>query len=292
MRPSKFWEVVNENNLSMEMIAEKISEFKRSSVNYNISLHDPASQGVRYLWTVIYLMAKGMTDGMFDKLKRIKGRAVGQPISIIYNDEIVCLDYAQAIYELDFIEQYVKMDGMDILEVGAGYGRTCHAIISNYDIKSYTIADLDGCIALSHRYLREVLTEEQFDKITFLRVEQEELNSDFDLCLCIDAFSELDEGQAKHYVEYVNAHCRYFYLKTQLCRYNVNYFDNKDNETKTIYLNKGFDRISTSNNREVEGQVLKFLELYSPGPDWGGLGNSNAKPYMQYWQGMWGKNVY
>lgn len=284
MKPSRFWEYVNKSQLSMNSIEENLPKFKSSKVNFNISLHDPEAQGLRYLHTLIYVLAENMTDEMFDKLKKIQGRRKGFPIAILYKNEVVCLDYLQAIFELTFMEQYIELKGVDILEIGAGYGRTCHTIMSNHNVKSYTIADLSNCLALSYRYLAEVLDKEQFAKIAFVDVESVFLCQKFDLCICIDVFSELDIGQAEQYVKYVNEHCSYFYLKTQLCRYDVNVL--KEHKIIKLHLNGIFDEINVIDDSSVKSQVPKFIETYNPG-NWTCLGNSNAKPYMQYWQAMY-----
>jgi putative sugar O-methyltransferase len=274
----------------METIEKCLPKFKSSKVNFNISLHDPETQGERYLRALIYLLAEDMTDSMFENLKKINGRCLGFPIAILYKGEAVCLDYLQAVFELDFITRYIpRLNRKHILEIGAGYGRTCHAIMSNHNVGSYTIADLKNCLALSYKYLSEVLSPSQFEKITFIPVEEQSLCSDFDLCISIDAFSELDEGDADQYVRYVDAHCRWFYLKTQLCQYDVNVVDRLNNREIKLRLNKVFDEINILDDGAVLTQVPRFIETYMPGPDWKCLGHSNAKPYMHYWQAMYEK---
>jgi putative sugar O-methyltransferase len=277
----------------MEAIEKNLPKFKSSKVNFNLSLHDPSEQGERYLRSLVYMMAEQMTDDMFASLKRIYGRNKGHPLGIIYKGEIVCLDYLQAVFEMDFIQKHIStkrhgaLHGKHILEIGAGYGRTCHTIMSNHNVESYTIADLGNCLALSYRYLSEVLPKEQFVKIRFVPVEEKSLSCDFDLCVCIDAFSELDEDQADQYVKYVDAHCKWFYLKTQLCQYEVSVADPKNNRMIKLRLNKSFDEINVLDTEDINGQVPKFVNGYLPGPEWKCLANSNAKPYMHYWQAMY-----
>jgi len=296
MKASRFWEYINRSQLSMESIKRELPKFKSSKVNFNISLHDPEDQGERYLRALIYNMAEQMTDDMFESMRRIYGKLKGFPIAILYKGEPVCLDYLQAVFELDFIQRYIStkrygaLHGKHVLEIGAGYGRTCHALMSNHNVGSYTIADLDNCLALAYRYLSEVLPKEQFVKIRFIPVEKKSLSCDFDLCICIDAFSELEEGQARQYVKYIDNHCKYFYLKTQLCQYDVRVVDNKNNRIIKLRLNKDFDEINVLDSREVESQVPRFIEIYTPGPRWKCLGHSNAKPYMHYWQAMYRKD--
>lgn len=275
--------------LSMKSIERNLPKFKSNKVNFNISLHDPKEQGEKYLRTLIYLMAESMGPAMFERLKKVKGRMKGHPIGIMYKGEPVCLDYLQAVFEVDFMDYYVNIDGLDILEIGAGYGRTAHTILSNYNVRSYTIADLENCLALAYRYLEEVLPAETFNKIKFVPIEEQSLSADFDLCVCIDAFSELDEGEAEQYVKYVNEHCRYFYLKTQLCKYPAEVFNATEHRMLKLKLNGRFETINVVDDSDVQSMVPRFIEIYTPGPDWRCLGHSNAKPYMHYWNAMFKK---
>jgi putative sugar O-methyltransferase len=268
-----------------------IVTFKSSRTNYMISMHDPKDNGLLYYHGLLYVMAESMDDGMFQKLKNIKSRGVGAPRAIYYRNEVVCLDYVRAVYELDFMESHINYnDTLDILEIGAGYGRTCHAILSNWRlIRSYTIADLDNCLALSHKYLEEVLSEEQFSKIRFVPVERESLNCDFDLCICVDVFAEIEPEQARQYIGYINEHCKMFYLQTPLSGYTVNMLNVPKFQVEQIRLNKDFEEINIIDENEIKGQVVKFRALYLPGPGWKCLSHSNAKPYMHYWQAMYQK---
>ena len=41
-----------------------------------------------------------------------------------------------------------------VLEIGAGYGRTCHGLLSNLHINEYTIIDLENMLEHSKEYLK------------------------------------------------------------------------------------------------------------------------------------------
>src|SRR5258706_1229291 len=95
-----------------------------------------------------------------------------KPFAVTWKGQSICLDYLQAIYELRFISERFPLDGRRIVEIGAGYGRTCHAIVSNHDVRSYTIIDLPNCLALSQKYLEAVLDRERFGRIEFILPER------------------------------------------------------------------------------------------------------------------------
>lgn len=286
---SPFWSNINEGALSYERMTADIVKFKSSQTNYVISMLDPKDNGLLYYHSLVYVMAESMGNGSFQKLKNIKNRGIGAPRAIYYRNEVVCLDYLRAVHELDFIEQHIDLGGRSILEIGGGYGRTCHAILSNVNVNSYTIADLDKCLALSRKYLQQVLSQEQYEKIRFVNVERDDLDNDYDLCICIDVFAEIQAEQAHRYIEYVNAHCNALYLQMPVTGYTVNLLDTKKFETLRLRLNKEYEEINIIDENEIKEQVAKFKSLYLPGPNWKCLGDSNAKPYMHYWQAMYEK---
>lgn len=287
MRPSRVWEYLHIGPLSAESLTENLPKFKSSRINFTISLHDPDKQGKLYLQALIHTLVKGMSESLFEKLKKINGRDKGYPIGILYQGETVCLDYLQAVFEMDFITRHLDLNRKDILEIGAGYGRTCHAIMSNHNVKSYTIVDFDNCLVIAKKYLFDVL-EDEFKKIRFISIGHQELSGDYDLGICIDVFSELDKDQAELYIKYIGEHCLYFYLKTPLGQYDISVLDKTGARMMKLHLNSSFDEINPVDDKEILSQVPKFLELYNPG-GWTCLDDSNAKPYMHYWQAMYKK---
>ena len=44
-----------------------------------------------------------------------------------------------------------------ILEIGAGYGRTAHAILNTFKINKYFIIDLNTNLQLAKKYLNKIL---------------------------------------------------------------------------------------------------------------------------------------
>lgn len=276
--------------LSREAIKLDLPNFKSSSINYNISLHDPDHQGVMYLRTLIYNLARNLTEDQWNLLDKTEGRDKGYPIAVICKDRSVCLDYLQAVFEVSFMSKYVDLTDKSVMEVGAGYGRTAHTILSNYDVKSYTIVDLENLCALSFRYLKEVLAPEQLVKVKWIPIEHGYPKKDHDIAICIDVFAELDEGEAEYYVRYAQEHCKYFYLKMPVGRYavGVKLATETNPRITKLYLNESYDDINTMDESEILTQIPKFLKKFKP-KGWSCLGDSQAQPFMQYWQAMYSK---
>jgi len=291
---SKLWEHINQTQITKDKIQD-LKDFKSSDVNFRITLWDPKTNGLRYLKLLLYNVAASMPSEIFKKILKIKNRDIGNPITIKYNSEEICLDYLQAVFELDFIEQHIRIDGLSILEIGAGYGRTCHSIISNHKIKSYSIIDLENCLNLSCRYLKKVLNKSDFSKIKFVEVKDFHLldNSFFDICINIDSFAEMEPNVVKYYLEYINQNCHYFYVKNPVGKYMDKSLDNhhQGQELVNIALNTGVlrDVIDIHDNQAIKKKAPKFIEAYQPGKKWECIANSWARPWSYFWQAIYKK---
>nr|NQU89045.1 putative sugar O-methyltransferase [Bacteroidota bacterium] len=291
---SDFWKQINESQLSFNKI-DNIDDFKSSDINYKIALFNPKTNGIRYLKTLIFNIASGLNKNEWTLLQNIAKRNFGKPITITYNNQQICLDYVQAIFELTFLLKNLQLGDASILEIGAGYDRTCHAIISNCDIKSYYIIDLANCLQLSRRYLKKVLPEKDYGKISFIRESNlSELGGiRFDLCINIDSFDEMNHDVVEVYLSFINQRCNFFYVKNPVGKYFDKSLDDhsQGNQVVELALSQGVlkDVIDIHNNVEVEKQAEKFLKAYSPGKGWQCLSNSWAKPWSYYWQAIYEK---
>ena len=293
--PSPLWKDINDNIITRENMAT-LDNFKSNEINHRISLWNPQTNGIRYLKTLVYNLSSGLTSLDWQIIKKIKNRDIGNPISIKYNNQDICLDYIQALFEMNFISKKLNLDNKRIIEIGVGYGRTCHSIISNYNIKSYHIVDLDNCLYLSQRYLKSVLTKQQFSKITFLSNEELSVINDshFDIAINVDSFAEMESAVVHAYLDYIAKSCSYFYTKNPVGKYSDKSLDNHSRGKRTVSnaMKTGILRqiVDINNNNSVELHSRKFIQAYCPGKKWQTIRNSWAKPWSHYWQALYKLN--
>ncbi|MFG1944134.1 putative sugar O-methyltransferase [Nonomuraea sp. NPDC048826] len=292
---SRMWERISEFWVT-EDAAVDLTSFKVDHRNYNLSLWDPTVNGVRYLKAMLYHVAMELTDEDWARVKNIRNREVGGPITVRINGEPVCMDYLQASLELGFIEPHVALDGARVLEIGAGYGRTCHATLSNHDLSGYCIIDLKNTLGLSRRYLREVLDDEQFAKITF--VEVDEIGSalpaeDFDLCVNIHSLTEMPPRTVRAYLDLIAARCGAFFVKNPVGKFLDKSLDghSKGEEAVRNALEAGPLRevVDIYDNEAVEARVPDFVEAYRPAEDWRCVADGRAIPWSYFWQAIFKK---
>lgn len=292
-----FWKEINDKQLSLQNIEAEFENFKSSSINHKIALFNPAVNGIRYLKTVNFLLASTLSERERELLINTKNRELGNPHSIQYDGLSVCLDYLQAAKEVYFIEQSRALDSSRIVEIGAGYGRTCHTLLSNHSIDSYCIIDLPNALQLSHRYLEAVLDTESFNRIKFISVSEfdpVELGK-FDLAINIDSFAEMDKEVVSEYLAFIGKHSAALYVKNPVGKYLDKSLDghSQGKEVIELALKQGLltDIIDIDNQSAVLDASKKFLQAYSPNDEWTVKANSWAPPFSYIWQALFLKGL-
>jgi putative sugar O-methyltransferase len=276
--------------------ATELASFKSKAVNFKIAFWDPEKNGLRYLKTLMYNFAAGLSDEDWKRLRRIENRTVGDPITIIYDGEPVCMDYLRSVLELDFIARNVDLDGARVLEIGAGYGRTGHTLLSNHDLLEYHIIDLPNSLKLSEAYLRAVLDDEQFAKVRFTsigEVDERYVATDFDLTVNISSFSEMNPETVDNYLAMINARSRYFYIRDAVGKYLDGSLNGHSETPEVIEFalsaGKLRDVIDIYDSGAVGSHAPAFVDAYRPGPGWTCVADGWAPPWSHYWQALYGK---
>nr|ARD70891.1 N-methyltransferase [Micromonospora echinospora] len=292
---SRQWERISRHWVTEEAAVD-LANFKSGRPNHKISLWNPEVNGVRYLKTLVHNLATALGPADWERLRRTTHRDVGNPIAVRVGGESICLDYLQATLELRFIEQSVDLAGASVLEIGAGYGRTCHTLLSNHDIAAYCIVDLRSTMHLSRRYLREVLDDARFAKIRFVPVEDEDVNaalreSEFDLCINIDSFAEMAPETARSYLDLIGERGTALYVKNPVGKYWDQSLDGhvEGDDALRRAMETGLLRevLDIHDDRAVRAAVPEFIAAYRPGDDWRCVADAWAVPWSFYWQAIY-----
>jgi putative sugar O-methyltransferase len=291
--PSAQWLHINEAHITEQAVAD-LAGFKSSAVNFKLALWNPQPNGVRYLKALTFNLGMRLSPENRTRLRRTRNREVGDPYSVRCDGDLVCLDYLQAVHEVEFMSANLDLDGIQILEIGAGYGRTCHTLLSNHEVAGYTIVDLPNTLALSRRYLQAVLEPEQFARIRFVGIEavEEQVRAGrFDLCLNVDSFAEMDPNTVRHYLALIDATCTHFYVNNPVGKYLDKTLDghSQGSAVVTLALNTGLlrDVIDIHDSDAVRAQVPAFLSAYRPGQRWRCVAQDRAVSWSYYWQAMY-----
>jgi hypothetical protein len=125
---------------------------------------------------------------------------LGSPFPIDWRGRLISQDLANTALEMASIEQALGgRQPEHVVELGAGYGRTAHAILSIYPEASYTIVDIPPAIEISRWYLGTLFPNRN---VTFL--DGRDLNASpapFDLAISISSLAEMTPPVVARYLD-------------------------------------------------------------------------------------------
>ena len=160
-----------------------------------------------------------------------------------------------------------------VLEIGAGFGRTAQALIKLVEnINTYVIVDLPEVLLLSRKYLKKVLSQEEFAKVKFVNAlllkENQSRFIPIDLVINIDSFQEMPQETIKYYFERIISFSRFFYSKNAVGKYKPESVGltrvNEEDLLDVFSLGLSTDVIDIFNEGELVKARQKHVEQYKP----------------------------
>ena len=100
--------------------------------------------------------------------------------------------------EIALLRKNWNLDGLNIIEIGAGYGAYCKTMFEVAKPASYTIIDTKSMLRFSRAYLKE-----EEIPCTFIDTEDPLPDGNWDLLISNVCISEIPEGHAKEMLSYL-----------------------------------------------------------------------------------------
>ncbi|MBL4783990.1 MAG: putative sugar O-methyltransferase [Cohaesibacteraceae bacterium] len=220
---SKLWNVLTSGTFS-NINDQFISDFRMPGSTNKFVAWDPYEKSTRYLKFLLFTMAQAQSAMFLEKYNKISCVDQGEPISVKFGGCEINSDYFAAIEEFEFLENAKPLFVSDIkhvVEIGAGFGRTCHSFLTLLpNLEKYSIIDLEPMLALSSAYLKKVAPE-HFDRIQFITSDDHKQQSSLsaDLAINIDSFQEMPMSVIDGYMERVINNSDFFYSKNAVGKY-------------------------------------------------------------------------
>lgn len=184
--------------------------------NSRLAHWEPNEKSLRWFKSYLQLAAGAIGGEQLSDLTALGKVDLGEPVTVtVFREDLqktvsVNLDYMYAVEEVHFLRRNLDAFSQveNIVEVGAGFGRTAHALLRlNPAIKRYEIVDLPETLSLSSAYLSQVLPRDDFGKLQFVdATRQISGHCEYDLFIQIDGFQEM-EGPiiSAYYSEIISA---------------------------------------------------------------------------------------
>ena len=109
------------------------------------------------------------------------------------------------------INKFGSLDGLNIIEIGGGYGGQCKIIYDVYKPSSYTIVDLDPVLGLVSRYCKVFNLP-----ITTESPSLTNIKNNYDLVISSYAITELDQDTKKLYIDKILDKSKHGWLQRNL----------------------------------------------------------------------------
>jgi putative sugar O-methyltransferase len=255
-----------------------LETFRRpGGANSRLAAWDPLDKTMRYYKFLLYTAAARQPERFFTLYRALGDVSLGQPVSVSLRGLAINLDHLFAVDEAMFLEQARDAGPVrSIVEIGAGFGRTCHAMMALSPlgpVEEYVIVDLPQVLALSQGALARLIPQ-HFHKVRFVDAtkESEWRGLTCDLAINIDSFQEMPPATIDSYRRDLIAHCRLFYVKNPIGKYDPTSVGITATNARALQdvFSLGYcrDVIDIFNDVALEKARPAYLDAYRPGADW------------------------
>jgi putative sugar O-methyltransferase len=254
-----------------------LDRFRRpGGANSRLAAWDPFDRTMRYFRSMLYTAAERQPKRFFALYRALGRTDIGQPTTVKLRSCAIDIDYFLSVGEFLFLESAIDLQSVrSIVEIGAGFGRTCHTLMALSDeeqIDSYVIVDLPEVLELSCRALAK-LVPRQYQKLRFIDATKEKEWSGLraDLAINIDSFQEMPAMTIDKYMRNIIAKCRLFYLKNPIAKYDPKAIDaaiDQTNVQDVFSLGYCRDIVDIFNDAALGNARLKYVDAYRPGCNW------------------------
>ena len=214
-------------NLQDIFISEKVNLYKKQ-----INLSYIESMKYNSLTFMLYHNLKNFN--LLDKLNYLsdEGYLTYNDPFLVINGHNISQDKINSIIDYESINKFSSFsDKKNILEIGAGSGRTSQAILSLKSDLKYTICDIPPALFISYQRLKNVFKNKKIGLLYSLKEDElvnrindydisfimpHQLNylktKSFDLTIAIDCIHEMEKDTIKRYFDKINRFSKLFYF--------------------------------------------------------------------------------
>jgi putative sugar O-methyltransferase len=274
LEPSNLWKALCADQFA-KVDESFLVNFRRPGGANSRLAWEPADNTMRYFKFLLYAAAERQSERFFQLYRALDKVDIGQPVTVTLRGCQINIDYFLALDEFLFLESAIDLPSLrSIVEIGAGFGRTCHTLVAltAAEIKQYTIVDLPQILELSRRALAK-LVPAHYRKIRFIdaRNEHEWDKLRADLVINIDSFQEMLPHTIDSYMRRIVSRCGAFYGKNPIAKYDpssVGLVADPVALQDVFSLGYCRDTIDIFNDEALKAARPSYIEAYRPASNW------------------------
>lgn len=256
-----------------------------AAINSRLASWDPGHRSHMFFKHLLLGTAVAESPRVLDCFRRIGNTGLGAPLTVEFAGLRIDLDYLLAAQEAAFLLD-AKIAPRTIVEVGGGFGRTCHALMRNLQPERYTIVDLPQTLALSRAYLRRVLEPSEYERLEFLPNEAANSAPIADIWINIDSFAEMEPDVVRAYLGIVDRQASYFYCRNPICKYSTQMIGATEASPESVAaaMASGVCRQLTDIFSETALESMRdpAERAYQPSARWAVMRSRPSSPYRYY----------
>lgn len=196
---------------------------------------------------------------------------LGNPIRVHYSGKLVSQDLATSVVEItEFVGPWKRRFGdkpFSVLEVGGGYGRLAHAMLSTQNVSQYYVVDIPPALHVSRWYLERLFPDKvifdfrPFKNVRSCRAEMKKADIIFllphqieqigkeaiDISVAVSSLHEMRLDQANHFLKHMGRVTKHYIGSKQYWNYH-NPYDQIDLKQEDYIDPKGFRRLKVEND--------------------------------------------
>jgi putative sugar O-methyltransferase len=257
---------------------EFIATFMRpGGASNRLACWDPLDKTQRYFKFMLFTAARRQPERFFTLYRALGPVDIGQPVAVTVRSCAINIDYLLSVEEFMFLEAAVDLQSVrSIVEIGAGFGRTCHAflaLLAAGRLEQYTIVDLPEVLELSRRALAK-LVPQHYHKVRFIDATEatEWHGLAPDLAINIDSFQEMPPATIDAYMSRLVGNARLFYVKNPTGKYDPKSIGLAVEDPRRLHdvfaLGYCRDVIDIFDDVAVDKARGPYLEAYRPAAGW------------------------
>jgi putative sugar O-methyltransferase len=284
---NELWKIIN-RELVGDFTENDLKSFRHPKCAFNarIATWGPYDNTYRYFKTLLFNSALRMPKEFFALYKMVPNTDIGNPLFVTVSGLKINIEYLFSIEEILFLGSIMSQIETCV-EIGGGYGRLCHAVIALFpNISKYTMIDLEPMQKVSKMYLKKALSNDQFKKINFVKVNELDQLGCFDLAININSFAEIKKEYVKKYLDVINEKSSFFYSRNTVGKYSpgdIGLFEYDKKQVKSA-LKSGMcqDKVDIFDEDALISARDNYLRSYLPGKKWTIFKDEISYPYTYY----------
>jgi putative sugar O-methyltransferase len=153
----------------------------------------------------------------------------GSPRKMLFNGNYISPTTIRYIKVLgDIKNQFGDLSGLDIVEIGCGYGGQAKIIMDTFDVKSYTLIDLQSVLKLTKKFLTKCGVN--LDKVVFKTMDELTNDKNYDLFISNYAYTECTKAVQLEYHDKVLSKSRMGYMTANFINpiFNLDYLTKEE----------------------------------------------------------------